>query len=57
LQPSNIAFYSYHNGIATVAPDCIQFYDFDQKKYLTDSCTFPFEKAFFQLANEDFFGR
>lgn len=57
LQPSNIAFYSYHNGIATVAPDCIQFYDFDQKKYLTDSCTLPFEKAFFQLANEDFFGR
>lgn len=57
LQPSNIAFYSFHNGIATVAPDCIQFYDFDQKKYLTDSCTLPFEKAFFQLANEDFFGR
>ncbi|CAI8218588.1 MAG: Uncharacterised protein [Bacteroidia bacterium] len=57
LQPSNIAFYSYHNGIATVTPDCIQFYDLDQKKYLTDSWTLPFEKAFFQLANEDFFGR
>ena len=57
LQPSNIAFYSYHNGIATVTPDCIQFYDFDQKKYLTDSCTLPFEKAYFQLANDDFFNR
>lgn len=55
LQPSNYAFYSYHNGIVSVTPDCIQYYDLNHKKYLTDSCTLPFEKAYFQLANDDFF--
>ena len=55
LQPSNYAFYSYHNGIVSVTPDCIQYYDLNHNKYLTDSCTLPFEKAYFQLANDDFF--
>ena len=55
LQPSNYAFYSYHNGIVSVTPDCIQYYDLNHKKYLTDSCTLPLEKAYFQLANDDFF--
>ena len=55
LQPSNYAFYSYHNGIVSVTPDCIQYYDLNHKKYLMDSCNLPFEKAYFQLANDDFF--
>ena len=55
LRPSNYAFYSYHNGIVSVTPDCIQYYDLNHKKYLMDSCNLPFEKAYFQLANDDFF--
>jgi phosphoglycerol transferase MdoB-like AlkP superfamily enzyme len=57
LKPSNNAFYSYHNGIVSVTSDCIQYYDINQKKYLFDSCALPFEKAYFQLANDDFFNR
>jgi len=53
--PSNKAYYSYHNGLTYVSDTCVQSYNLDYKKYMNPECTQPFEKAYYQLANDDFF--
>lgn len=56
MKPGNRAFYSYHDGIAMVTPNCTQYFDFGQKKYLFTPCQPPIEKAYYQIANQYFFG-
>lgn len=55
FQPANHAFYSYHDGLGLITDSCIQHYDLGRKEYLESPCTIPFEKAFFEHANQDFF--
>lgn len=51
------AFYAYHNGVVSITPSCTQYYDINQQKYLFDTCNKPIEKAYYQVANKEFFGR
>lgn len=57
LKPSNYAFYSYHNGLVSVTPEGIQYFDITQHKYLTGSVNPPIEKAYYQWMNAYFFNR
>jgi phosphoglycerol transferase MdoB-like AlkP superfamily enzyme len=57
IKPSNRAFYSYHDGITMVSPNCTQYFDLGQKNYLFSACNPPIEKAYYQRANKSFFSR
>lgn len=52
----NKAFYSYFDGVVMVAPNCFQRFDFGLKKY-ADSivCIPPYERAYYQISNKQFF--
>lgn len=55
LKPLNRAFYAYFDGICSVTPNCVQFYDLGMKKYLEQSCSKPYEKAYYHLKGNAFF--
>ena len=53
--PSGRAFYSYHDGISYVSDSCTQHYDLGMKQYIGEPCSQPFEKAYYQKNNQNFF--
>ncbi len=55
LKPSGVAFYSYYAGLAMVQNNGEQYFDFGQKKYLSDTVDLPLEKAYYHLTNKYFF--
>jgi phosphoglycerol transferase MdoB-like AlkP superfamily enzyme len=55
LQPNDVAYYSFYNGIGLVNGNCSQQYDIYGKRYIDEACSKPFEQAYFQMNNQAFF--
>lgn len=52
IRPWGMAFYNYYNGVVSVTDTCVQYYDITQGRYLGGACQPPYEKAYFELAND-----
>lgn len=53
--PSDMAFYTYYNGLVSIKGDSMNYYDLPQKKYLRHDIPRPLEKAYYQKAVRSFF--
>jgi len=52
------AFYTYHIGVVFQNDTCHQVFDIPQNQYIYGlQCTEPYEKAFYQISQKDFFRR